>query len=80
MLLDLNNISKGFGHPSETSFRPVLESLDLHVEDGESIAILGPSGSGKTTRRRHLKSVLAPHGTKNGQILFGDNPIDKMTG
>jgi ABC-type lipoprotein export system ATPase subunit len=49
MLLDLNNISKGFGHPSDASFRPVLESLDLQVEEGERIAILGPSGSGKTT-------------------------------
>lgn len=49
MLLNLENISKGFGNPSDSSFRPVLESLSLKVDEGESIAILGPSGSGKTT-------------------------------
>lgn len=28
---------------------PVLQSIDLNIEEGEYVAIMGPSGSGKTT-------------------------------
>ena len=48
-LLSLEKIRKGFGNPKDASFRPVLNDLNLQVEEGEQIAILGPSGSGKTT-------------------------------
>ena len=49
MLLQLENIRKGFGNPGDQAFRQVLDNLSLEVEDGDSLAILGPSGSGKTT-------------------------------
>lgn len=44
MPLSLEHISKSYG-----AERIVLKSVDMLVEDGESVAIMGPSGSGKTT-------------------------------
>ena len=32
--------------------------------------LCGPSGCGKSTRLRQLKTVLAPHGHRKGEILF----------
>ncbi|MBS7809710.1 ABC transporter ATP-binding protein [Roseococcus pinisoli] len=32
-----------------TPDRPILRSLDLHVEAGKTVALVGPSGAGKTT-------------------------------
>ncbi|MDX1284722.1 MAG: ATP-binding cassette domain-containing protein, partial [Draconibacterium sp.] len=49
MLLQLQNISKGYGEKGTHSFRPVLKDLNLEINKGEKIAIIGPSGSGKTT-------------------------------
>jgi len=72
MLLDLKNISKGFGNLSDASFRPVLESLNLQVEEGESIAILGPSGSGKTTLLNLIGGLDYPD---QGQVSFRGNEI-----
>jgi ABC-type lipoprotein export system ATPase subunit len=72
MLLDLKNIHKGFGHPSDPAFRPVLESLDLQVEDGESLAILGPSGSGKTTLLNLIGGLDYPD---QGKVSFRGTEI-----
>jgi len=72
MLLKLENISKGFGNPSDSSFRPVLKDLSLQVEEGESIAILGPSGSGKTTLLNLIGGLDYPD---KGIVNFRDKTI-----
>ena len=51
--------------------RPALNDINLEIERGSYVTVCGRSGSGKTTLLRHLKSVLAPHGKKTGDILFG---------
>ena len=55
-----------------------LDSVSLTIEKGEYIVLCGKSGSGKTTLLRQLKSVLAPHGKKAGEILFNGMPIEKV--
>ena len=56
-----------------------LDSVSLTIEKGEYIVLCGKSGSGKTTLLRQLKSVLAPHGKKTGEILFNGMPIEKVS-
>lgn len=57
-----------FSYP-ETTVR-VLDDFSLRVEEGEFVVLCGPSGCGKSTLLRQLKTVLAPHGVKSGEILF----------
>lgn len=55
--------------------RPILDDVSLSIEKGSYTVLCGRSGSGKTTLLRHLKSVLAPHGTLSGHILFCGKPL-----
>ena len=64
-----------FSYPTAPD-RHVLDDICLTVEKGEYMALCGKSGSGKTTLLRHLKSVLTPHGTRTGSILFGGKPLE----
>ena len=43
--LEINDVCKGFG--SGTARFEVLKNINLHVKEGEFIAILGYSGVGK---------------------------------
>lgn len=57
---------------------PCLKDVNLSIEQGQYVALCGKSGCGKTTLMRHLKSVLAPHGERTGQVLFEGRPLDDV--
>lgn len=40
--------------------------------------LCGPSGCGKSTLLRQLKTVLAPHGRRSGEILFDGRNLDSL--
>jgi len=50
-MIEFQEVSKSFGELK------VLDSLSLHVGNGERLALIGPSGSGKTTILRILMTL-----------------------
>ena len=71
-MLQLQNITKGYGEPGTHSYRPVLQNLNLEIGKGERIAIVGPSGSGKTTLLNLVGALDQP---ESGKILFEGTEI-----
>ena len=67
-MIRVNNISKSF-----SKFK-ALDSINIHCEKGQSIALIGPNGSGKTTL---IKSILGMVVPDSGDILFKGNTIKK---
>jgi len=72
MLLQLQNITKGYGEPGMHSYRPVLKELNLGVERGDKISIVGPSGSGKTTLLNLIGALDSP---EEGKVLFNEKDL-----
>ena len=62
-VLEINDLS--FAYDKE----PVLENIDLHLKQGDFLAVIGPNGGGKSTL---LKLILGINKLQKGTIdLFG---------
>ena len=66
-----------FAYPEQE--KPAISALTLSVQPGEFLVLCGPSGCGKSTLLRQLKTVLAPHGRRSGEILFENTPLDALS-
>jgi len=63
-----------FAFPSRSGApRPVLDGIDLAIDDGGIVALIGPNGCGKSTLLRVIAGLL-PVGS--GEALLDDAPID----
>lgn len=71
----IENLS--FSYPN--SERKILKDINLEIHKGEYIVLCGANGSGKTTLLRNLKTVLAPHGKKNGVVYFEGIPLEEVS-
>ncbi|MBQ8236667.1 MAG: ATP-binding cassette domain-containing protein [Oscillospiraceae bacterium] len=56
----------------------VLRDVSMTLRQGDFAVLAGPSGCGKSTMLRQLKTVLAPHGKKEGEILYNGIPLDEV--
>ena len=65
-----------FAYPEQE--KHALSDLTLSVQPGEFLVLCGPSGCGKSTLLRQLKTVLAPHGRRSGEILFDGKNLDEL--
>ena len=50
----------------------VLHDVNIHVEEGECVALLGSNGAGKTTMLNTISGLLR---AKIGNIFFHDEPV-----
>ena len=55
-----------------------LDGVSFEVRRGEFLLLIGASGCGKSTLLRHLKSVLAPHGSTEGRVCFDGRPLSEV--
>ena len=65
-----------FAYPEQEKY--AISDLSLSVQPGEFLVLCGPSGCGKSTLLRQLKTVLAPHGRRSGEILFDGRNLDSL--
>ena len=72
-IIEVQNVSKSY---TRDKFNiPVLNNINISVEEGDFIALMGPSGSGKTTLLNLIAGIDKP--TK-GNIKVGDTEISKL--
>jgi len=72
--VELRNLT--FFYPEQEL--PAVCDLSFSVQNGEFVTLCGPSGCGKSTLLRQLKTVLAPHGRRSGEILFEGKDLDSV--
>lgn len=68
--LELNNVSKSYGTGKDKV--EVLSDINLHIEEGEFVAIVGFTGSGKTTL---INLINGLHFPDKGEVLLNGKPI-----
>jgi len=58
---------------------PAISHISFKVEYGEFVVVCGQTGCGKSTLLRNLKTVLTPHGKRNGEVYFYGRPIETIS-
>jgi putative ABC transport system ATP-binding protein len=73
-LIELQGVSKVYGTGSAAM--KALRGIDLHIGQGEFVAVMGPSGSGKSTCMNILGCLDTPSG---GAYLFEGVDVGKLS-
>ncbi len=74
-MIDLRNVTKEYG--SGCGVTNALRGIDLHIDEGEFVAVMGPSGSGKST----LLNIIGGMTTlTSGEYRFRGTDISKLRG
>ncbi|MDA7418308.1 sn-glycerol-3-phosphate ABC transporter ATP-binding protein UgpC [Xenophilus arseniciresistens] len=67
--ITLNQIVKHYGE------QPVLHGIDVHIHDGEFVALVGPSGCGKSTL---LRAIAGLEPISGGEIRLGERVLNDV--
>ncbi|MDD7792839.1 energy-coupling factor ABC transporter ATP-binding protein [Clostridium sp. 'White wine YQ'] len=54
--------------------KQALEDINIHIKEGEAIAIIGPNGSGKSTFLKLLNGIISP---SEGKYIFDGTEINE---
>ncbi|MEK3886370.1 ABC transporter ATP-binding protein [Bacillus sp. FSL K6-3431] len=66
-------LTKELSFEHSSSFQ--LESVDVHIKEGEIVSLIGPNGSGKSTLLRLISRLIVP---KSGEVLLDGRLIGSM--
>jgi phospholipid/cholesterol/gamma-HCH transport system ATP-binding protein len=69
-MIDVRDLHKSFNS------KKVLRGVNIHVEDGETLAVLGKSGEGKTVLLKHIVGLIKPD---KGEIYVNEKDITKVS-
>ncbi|PSP45087.1 hypothetical protein BRC69_07275, partial [Halobacteriales archaeon QH_6_66_25] len=69
-MIDVDGVSLSFGDV------PVLDGVDLRVEQGELVGLVGPNGAGKTTLLRTINGILDPDA---GDVRLDGEPVAELS-
>ena len=65
-MLEVNNVTFSYSAHGEQDAPPALRDVQLHIDVGETVAIIGHNGSGKSTLAKILAAILKPD---SGSVL-----------
>ena len=72
--IDVQNVRKVYRRDAQEIV--VLDGIDLHVPDGEFVALMGPSGSGKTTLLNLVAGIDRP---TSGKVIVASTEVTSLT-
>jgi ABC-type oligopeptide transport system ATPase subunit len=79
-ILSARSVIKSFGRRSwfggAGNARRAVDTIDLDVNEGETLAIVGESGSGKSTLARILLGLIKP---TSGEVAYYSEPMGAFT-
>ncbi|MBM7854892.1 ABC-2 type transport system ATP-binding protein [Desulfohalotomaculum tongense] len=67
-MIALDQVTKRYGDTVS------LDSLSLHIKEGEFFGLLGPNGAGKTTLIRIISALTVP---TSGRVLVAGEPVNR---
>ena len=70
-IIELHDVGKTF-RSADGHVRPVLDTVDFTLREGEIVALLGQSGSGKSTLLRIMAGLI---GADKGQVRYRGQPL-----